>query len=148
VPLDDVFAGALGALAPQIAANDAVVTADALPTVPGDRRQLQIVLTNLIGNAIKYHASDEPPQVHVSVDDAGDAYVISVADNGRGVPSERRVAIFEMFERSDGGRTTGHGIGLALCRRIVERHDGRIWVEPGRDRGSVFRVALPKSPAP
>lgn len=144
VELDELLDEALAALAPQIDAHGAVVERTPLPAASCDRRQLRLVLTNLVGNAIKYRDAGEPPRIGVSATEDEERVVVSVADNGRGVPADRAQAIFEMFERSDGGRTSGHGIGLALCRRIVERHDGRIWVEPAPGRGSVFRFSLPK----
>jgi signal transduction histidine kinase len=85
------------------------------------------------------------PRVGLSCADDGDAWRICVEDNGRGVATERKDTIFEMFERGDTGRQMGHGIGLALCRRIVERHDGRLWVEAAEaHEGSVFCFTLPK----
>ena len=145
IPLSDVVEDALRALRPQVEAFDAQVEIGELPTTSVDARQLRIVFTNLIGNAIKYRAPDRTPRVEVSCSDDGEAWTICIRDNGRGVPGERMATIFEMFERGDTGRQVGHGIGLALCRRIVERHDGRIWVEAAADgEGSVFCFTLPK----
>lgn len=144
VDLDEIVEAALVAVEPRIRASGASVDVGRLPTVRGDRAQLRIVFTNLLGNAIKYGVPDVPPRVQVQCEDEGAAWRICVCDNGMGVPVERMDTIFEMFERADGGRQIGHGIGLALCRRIVERHDGRIWVVRGEDGGSVFCVSLPK----
>jgi signal transduction histidine kinase len=145
-PLRDVVDDALRALQPQIDVFDADVEIGELPVVHADARQLRIVFTNLIGNAIKYRAPDRTPRVSVTAAADGDFWAVCIRDNGRGVPAERIDTIFEMFERGDTGRQVGHGIGLALCRRIVERHDGRIWAEPAPDHeGSVFCFTLPKA---
>lgn len=144
IGLGEVAADAVRALRPQIEAFDATVRIVELPTVRADPRQLRIVFTNLIGNAIKYRDPERAPQIEVRGEDAGEHWRISIRDNGRGVVPERMDTIFEMFERGDSGRQIGHGIGLALCRRIVERHDGRIWVEPAPGGGSVFCFTLPK----
>lgn len=145
VELDEIVRETLAALALQIEAAAATVEVDSLPAVRGDARQLRIVFANLLGNAIKYGSSERAPRIHVACDDEGAHWRISVEDNGRGVAPALRAAIFEMFDRGDGGRQSGHGIGLALCKRVVERHDGRIWVEPGAEHGSVFRFTLPKA---
>jgi signal transduction histidine kinase len=145
LPLADVVQDALGALKPQIEAFDAEIEIGDLPVVSVDPRQLRIVFTNLIGNAIKYRAPDRTPQVVIDCGDEGEFWRVCIEDNGRGVAAERMATIFEMFERGDTGRQVGHGIGLALCRRIVERHDGRIWVEAAAGgEGSRFCFTLPK----
>ena len=144
VDLGNVLDEAVGALRGQIEATGAQVEAPALPEIRADARQLRIVFTNLVGNAIKYRDPERAPAVRVAAADLGAEWQISVEDNGRGVAPERMKAIFEMFERGEEGRQVGHGIGLALCRRIVERHDGRIWAESGAAGGSVFRFTLPK----
>lgn len=145
VPLGEVAGEAVATLEPQLRATGGRVEVEPLPTVLGDRRQLRIVFGNLVGNALKYRAPGRAPVVEVTAADAGGRVVVSVADNGLGVSGDRVTAIFDMFERSDDGRAASHGIGLALCRRILERHDGSIWVEPAPGAGSVFRFSLPKS---
>jgi signal transduction histidine kinase len=142
IDLDEVLAEALDTLRPQIEACGAHIESTSIPKVPGDARQLRMVFVNLVGNALKYR-SDEQPRVRISAEERAHSVIVAVEDNGRGVASNRRRAIFEMFERSDGGRTLGHGIGLALCRRVIERHDGRIWVEPAIANGAIFKFELP-----
>ncbi len=117
---------------------------DEMPTVHGDRSQLVQLMQNLVGNALKFHR-DETPRVEVSGSDDIDGWHISVADNGIGIPSEHAERIFEVFQRLHGrGAYPGTGIGLAICKRIVERHGGRIWVESAPGAGSTFHLILPK----
>ena len=124
----------------------AVITQGELPTVLGDEVQLLQLFQNLIGNAIKFrgHAA---PCVHVAAQPAEEGWCFSVADNGIGIAPEYFERIFVLFQRLHGRREyPGTGIGLALCKRIVERHGGRIWVESMPGRGSVFRFTLPRVP--
>jgi signal transduction histidine kinase len=128
-------------LAPQLA--QARLAVGDLPEVEVDPRQLRRVFQNLIGNAVKFRG-EAPPVVEVSALRGREEWVISVCDNGIGVAPEESTRIFGMFSRSNGSRD-GVGIGLAVCRRIVEAHGGRIWVEPSDTGGSAFRFTLPTS---
>lgn len=101
-----------------------------------------LVLQNLVANAIRYRG-DEPPLIRLEQERRGDALLIGVRDNGIGVPADARERIFEIFRRVEPARGPGSGIGLAICRRIVDSHGGRIWVEANEGGGSVFRVLLP-----
>jgi signal transduction histidine kinase len=123
--------------------SGAVVTHDALPTVMADASQLVHLFQNLIGNAIKFRGQ-EPPRVHVSAKQKEDEWVLSVQDNGMGIDSQYAERIFQVFQRLH-TRTDypGTGIGLAVCRRIVERHGGRIWVESEPGKGSTFYFTIP-----
>jgi signal transduction histidine kinase len=112
-----------------------------LPRVDCDPRQLRRVLQNLVGNAVKFRG-DEPPRVGVSALRGTEEWVVTVRDNGVGVDQEEASRIFGMFSRADSD-ADGMGIGLAVCRRIVEAHGGRIWVEPAQGAGSAFRFTLP-----
>ena len=123
--------------------SGASVAHDDLPVVSGSTAQLAQVFQNLIGNGIKFRGTD-PPRVHVSAVQQGSEWLISVRDNGIGIPPEHHARIFQMFERLHGRAAyQGTGIGLALCQRIVERHGGRIWVESEPREGSTFRFTLP-----
>ena len=113
-----------------------------LPVVHGDATQLAEVWMNLIGNALKYR-SHRPPAIEVSVEREKDEWRFCVADNGIGIEPRHCERIFEMFERLHGKTQPGTGIGLAICRRVIERHGGRIWVESRAGEGSRFCFTLP-----
>jgi signal transduction histidine kinase len=114
----------------------------ALPEVEADPRQLRRVLQNLVSNALRFRRGDSVRIEVAAVRDARE-WVICVQDDGLGVPPEHRGRIFGMFARLDPG-SEGIGVGLAVCRRIVEAHGGRIWVEPAEGGGSAFRFTLPR----
>jgi light-regulated signal transduction histidine kinase (bacteriophytochrome) len=122
--------------------SGAVVTSDALPTVPGHETRFIQLLQNLIGNGIKYRAN-RPPRIHVSAGKADNAWRISVADNGSGIDPQFHQKIFGVFKRLHGRNIPGTGMGLAICQRIVERYGGRIWVESALGEGSTFHFTLP-----
>ncbi|MCE3556243.1 ATP-binding protein, partial [Pseudonocardia sp. RS11V-5] len=127
-----------------------VVIADGLPTVPGDPSLIQQLLMNLIGNGLKFHRADVPPLVRVDAVLRGDEWEISVSDNGIGIEPEFVDKIFVIFQRLHGREVyAGTGIGLALAKKIVEFHGGRIWVDHGAadEPGTTFRLTLPMSPA-
>jgi chemotaxis family two-component system sensor kinase Cph1 len=106
------------------------VTYDPLPTVLADETQLAQVFQNLIVNAIKFHKEGQPPRVHISVEREGDEWVFSVEDNGIGIDLHQVDRVFQVFQRLHTEEEyQGLGIGLALSKRIVERHGGHIWVE-------------------
>jgi signal transduction histidine kinase len=110
--------------------------------VEGDPSQLRRVLQNLVGNAVKFHG-EAPPHVEVSARRDTAEWVVTVRDNGVGVDPDHASRIFGMFSRLNGD-AEGTGIGLAVCRRVVEAHGGRIWVEPAEGGGSAFRFTLPR----
>jgi PAS domain S-box-containing protein len=120
----------------------AVITHDPLPTLMADRVQLSQVLQNLIANAIKF--SKDRPRVHVGAERDGEQWRISVRDHGIGIAPEYAERIFEIFKRLHGwGEYPGTGIGLAVCKKLVERQGGRIWVESTPGEGSTFFFTLP-----
>jgi signal transduction histidine kinase len=128
-----------------IAANQAVVTRDELPPVEADPAKLALLFHELMANALKFRGAD-PPRIHYSArfDSAEAAWVtFSVSDNGVGIPDDKSDFIFRPLRRLHGADYEGTGIGLAICRQIVELHGGRIWVEPGPPPGSDFRFTLP-----
>ena len=131
-------------LADAIDAADAEVTADPLPTVIADSNQMVQLMQNLIANAIKFH-SGTPPRVHVAVEPLDDEWQFSVKDNGVGIDPAYHNRIFLLLRRPhQTGEYEGSGIGLAICRRIVQRHSGRIWVESEPGEGSTFHFTLPR----
>jgi signal transduction histidine kinase len=121
----------------------AEVTIDELPKVFGDEYQLERVFLNLISNALKF-SSERPPEIKVYANRDPEAWRISVADHGLGVPETDRERIFELFAR--GKVESGSGIGLATCRRIVELHGGSVWEEPNEPCGAIFSFTLPDEP--
>lgn len=118
------------------------ITHDPLPTVHADRAQMVQLFQNLVGNAIS-HRGDAPPEIHVSAVSGDREWTISVSDNGPGVDPAQRERVFEMFQRASGSRPAGTGVGLAICKRVIERHGGRIWVEPSSGGGARFSFTIP-----
>jgi PAS domain S-box-containing protein len=138
VDCDEVLKQALSALKARIDDSGAEVTADTLPKVAGDRSQLSELFQNLIANAIKFVREGEP-QVHVSAERRDGAWCFCFTDNGIGIKQEHRDRIFEMFRRLHKRKEyDGTGIGLTICRKIVDRHGGSIWVEEADGGGSRF----------
>ncbi|MDZ4833328.1 MAG: PAS domain S-box protein [Candidatus Melainabacteria bacterium] len=127
-----------------IGESNATVICEPLPTVKGDSTQLLQLFQNLISNAIKFR-SKKPPEVHISAESIGNSWNISVRDNGQGFDMKYANRIFIIFQRLHNKEMyPGSGIGLAVCKKIVERHGGRIWVESAPQRGTLFQFTLPK----
>ncbi|OEU60190.1 MAG: hypothetical protein BAW33_03620 [Desulfobacterales bacterium C00003104] len=127
----------------QIRKNSVVVTHDPLPTVMANGSQLAHLFSNLIENAIKFHG-DEPPRVHISAKRKGDEWEVLVTDNGIGIEPQYFDRIFKVFQRLHRkNEYPGTGIGLALCKKIVERHGGRIWIESKPGEGTTFFFTIP-----
>jgi PAS domain S-box-containing protein len=129
----------------QLAIEDsgAAVTYDELPTVMADDTQFVQLFQNLIGNAIKYR-DVSPPEIHIGADRRNGKWVFSIRDNGIGIDQRYKERIFVIFQRlHTKEKYSGTGIGLALCKKIVERHGGHIWVESGAEKGSVFYFSVP-----
>lgn len=143
VRLESVLHWASMNLKTMIDESHAVITSGELPTVEADQVQLVQVLQNLIANAIKYRRAQEAPRVHISAERCGDQWVISVRDNGIGIRPEHTDRIFGVFKRLHGQELPGTGMGLAIAKRIVERHGGRIWLESEPGVGSTFYFTLP-----
>ncbi len=142
VDCNEVFEHAVENLRLAIEENSAEVTGDDLPIVVGDYTQLVQLLQNLIGNAIKFRR-EEPPRVHVSAHRSGERWTLAVHDNGIGIEAEYAATIFEVFRRlHTSDRYPGTGIGLAVCKRIIERHGGEIWFESEPGRGTTFYFTL------
>jgi hypothetical protein len=144
VGLDEVVTRAIDNLAAPIAEAGANVGAEPLPDVLGDRAMLAQVFQNLIGNAVKF-CDGSAPAVRVRAEPEGEHRVrVSVEDQGIGISHEEAERIFRPFHRLHGeDRYEGSGIGLAICRRVVEAHGGRIWAEPRPEGGTAFRLTLP-----
>jgi light-regulated signal transduction histidine kinase (bacteriophytochrome) len=138
---------ALGNLRGAIRASDAVVLYDDLPKVTMDRPRLVQLFQNLVGNAIKYRGG-AVPHVRVGAAQSGAEWIFSVQDNGLGIEAQHVKRIFGIFQRLHGpGEFEGTGIGLAICKKIVERQGGRIWLESEPGKGSTFYFTLPQAEA-
>lgn len=144
---EELLSEVLIRLAAPLQAAGASVTHDALPVVMADKNQLSRVFQNLIENAIKYRGT-ATPKVHVSSEEGRDEWVFSVRDNGIGIAPEDTQKLFEMFHRGkqDESRYAGTGVGLSVCKTIVGRHGGRIWVRSERGQGTTFWFSVPKAP--
>jgi signal transduction histidine kinase len=145
VPTDceAILADAVSNLEGAMEENGATVTHDPLPTVMADPDQLSRLFQNLFSNAIKFRAPD-PPVVHVSARRNGNEWLFSVRDNGIGIASEHFERIFLIFQRLQGkSEHSGTGVGLAICKKIVGRHGGKIWIESQPGKGSTFYFTLP-----
>lgn len=138
----DVLRQAVANIQLAIQESDALITHDPLPTVMADEWQLVQLFQNLVNNAIRYRNQDSP-RVHVSVEQKANEWVFSVSDNGVGIESQYFDRIFQVFQRLRNKNDSGSGVGLAVCRKIVERHGGRIWVESEIGKGSTFYFTIP-----
>ena len=137
-----VLAKTLLNLQAAIATSGAIVTSDPLPTVIAEEVMLTQLFQNLISNSIKYR-SEETPRIHVSAERDAAGWLFAVRDNGIGIDPRDTIRVFGMFKRLHGNETPGTGIGLALCKKIVERKGGRIWVESETGRGATFKFTIP-----
>lgn len=144
VSMDDVLKQVLANLKVVIEETKAHITADPLPLVIGDRTQLIQLVQNLLGNALKFRRPDGRPEVHIGAKFVDDFWQFAVADNGIGIEPEYREKVFVIFQRLHGREQyPGTGIGLAICKKIVERHHGRIWIEASPQAGTTFQFTLP-----
>jgi light-regulated signal transduction histidine kinase (bacteriophytochrome) len=136
-------------LAPAIADNGARVSRDELPSLQADPTQLRQLFQNLIANGIKFRRPTEPPRVHVSAKRDGRSWVFGVRDNGIGIEPQYVERIFVLFQRlHTRDEYPGTGIGLAICKKIVERHGGEMWVESEPGHGTTFWFSLPADRRP
>jgi signal transduction histidine kinase len=144
IPLGEACSTAITNLGDTIRQSGASIEVGTLPTVTGNRIQLIQLFQNLISNAIKFQKPGIAPRIAVTATHADDGWVISVRDNGIGIPTTDQ-DIFEIFRRlHPGGGYSGSGVGLAICRRIVQHHNGHIWYESTPDQGSTFHFSLPE----
>ena len=146
VPVGRLVEDAVTNLGSAIAEANASVSFGQLPVVTANPLHLEQVFQNLIGNALKYR-SDQPPRIAVSATEDGHNWVFTVADNGIGIQPEYQAQIFGIFKRLHGHEYPGTGIGLAICKKIVDRHGGSIWVESELGKGSRFSFTLPRNAA-
>jgi PAS domain S-box-containing protein len=147
VALDEDAEAALSHLSQAIEESGGKVTHEALPVVEADRGQMVRLFQNLVGNGLKYRHPERPPEIHITAELKGSEWMISVRDNGIGFDPAYGDQIFAPFKRlHTDAAYSGTGVGLAICKRIVEMHGGRIWAESKPGEGSVFRFTLPDRP--
>lgn len=144
IDTNSVVARVLAKFDESINETKAVITVETLPHLDADEKQITILFENLIANAIEFRKADIPPIIRIAATRSGDHWNFAVADNGIGIGDEFKDRVFDLFERlheSNGG--DGTGIGLALCKKIVERHNGTIWLQPSDCMSTVFLFTLP-----
>jgi light-regulated signal transduction histidine kinase (bacteriophytochrome) len=143
-PLASVVNQARYNLLESIRETDAVITVGPLPEVDIDSLKIGLVFQNLISNAIKFRKPGEKPSIHIQAEEDREEWKISVRDEGIGFPPKYAEKIFDVFQRLHGARQyPGTGIGLAICKRIIEGHGGRIWAESESNSGATFFFSLP-----
>jgi signal transduction histidine kinase len=144
VDLERVMVEAASQLGWRPGQDDAAITWSPLPTVRGEEPLLSAMFTNLIGNSLKFRHPDRPPKVHVTAERVGDEWQISFADNGIGIEPAYADKIFVIFQRlHPKNEYPGTGIGLAITKKIIEYHGGRIWLDAGDREGTLFRLTIP-----
>lgn len=145
IDVDKMIAGIRDAMSAALDNCEGVITSDDLPELQGNRTQLFQLFQNLINNATKYQKPGAAPVVHVGVADAGDFWKFSISDNGIGMEERHLHKIFDVFQRLHGkGQYAGTGVGLSICKKVVERHGGKLWVESEYGVGSTFYFTLLK----
>jgi light-regulated signal transduction histidine kinase (bacteriophytochrome) len=137
VDLGQAVAEVLENLGHAIKTSDAIVIVDPLPVVQGNQKHLVRVFQNLIANSIKYRG-EVPVKIHVTSERLGTEWIVKVRDNGIGIAPEHYNRVFHLFKRLHGPETPGAGIGLAICKKIVEAMGGAIWVEPAPGSGTIL----------
>jgi light-regulated signal transduction histidine kinase (bacteriophytochrome) len=143
VDMQSVVGQVFANLQQRIEESHAIITQDDLPVIEADESQIMRLFQNLIENALKFR-SDTPPHVHISIHKEGDFYIFEVSDNGIGIDLQYAEKIFQIFQRfNTSHKYSGTGVGLAICKRIVERHGGKIWLESEVGNGSKFIFTIP-----
>jgi PAS domain S-box-containing protein len=142
VDTDALVREVLWSLEPQLTAKHVSVEVDKLPVVRAEPALLRQIFQNLISNAVKFCDSEEP-RITVRAADVGEEWRFEIEDNGPGVDPRHAERVFEMFQRLHGREVAGSGMGLAIVKRLTERHGGRVWVMPASPRGSIFSFTIP-----
>lgn len=146
VELSTVVSETLANLKQLVLETKAEIRWDRLPVVAGDRVQLSLLFQNLLSNAIKFRQQETPPKISILAEKQHSATIVAIKDNGIGIETRERDRIFEIFRRAHSrAEFPGDGIGLASCKRIVEGHGGKIWVESQVGQGSTFYFSIPNS---
>ena len=145
VDLNGIVTVSQAQLKDKIAESGATVSCNNLPSVFGDTEQLLSLFKSLIDNAIKFRATDRKPEIKISVEDQGPLYLFAISDNGIGIDEKHYNRIFVIFQKLHGiSESEGTGAGLAFCKKIVERHGGKIWIQSVSGEGSTFYFTLKK----
>lgn len=142
VRMDVILRTVLAGLDKELRANNAEATYGELPRVRGDPDRLADLLKNLLRNALR-HRGEAPPRIRITAEKQPNGWLLAVRDNGPGIEAAYLESIFKPFERLHGREREGPGLGLAICRAIVQRHGGSIWAESEVGQGSTFRFTLP-----
>ncbi|MDZ7719068.1 MAG: ATP-binding protein [Balneolaceae bacterium] len=124
--------------------SNADVETGEMPTINCQRVRIEQLFNNLLGNALKYRKPNVDPVIKIEAREEDDAWLFSVSDNGKGIPENLHSEIFNLFSRGEPDNTSGSGMGLAICKKIVEQHDGKIWVESEEGKGSTFFFTIGK----
>ncbi len=143
VKVSDVIKHVLDNLKDKIETNGAMISFEKLPTIMGDEPQLITCFQNLISNAIKFHQTGIPPKIHISAKLQDNSWIFSISDNGIGIDPQYKDKLFIMFKRLVGREYAGNGIGLAICKKVIDRHGGKIWVDSTLGKGSIFYFSIP-----
>jgi len=141
---DALLAASLATLEHEIMESGATVTHDHLPALTCDPVQMSFVFTSLIENSLKFRG-ERVPEIHVSSSSHDDVWLLSIRDNGMGIPEQQWEHVFGMFHRLHSDSIPGAGVGLSIAKRIVEQHGGNIWIESELGRGATFFLTLPKN---
>jgi signal transduction histidine kinase len=140
--MDVILRTVLAKLDKELRADQATVTYGTLPRVSGDPDRLMEVFENLLHNALR-HRGPNPPLIHITAEKRAEEWLFAVRDNGPGVEARYLESLFQPFVRLQGTPRTGPGLGLSICRLIVERHGGRMWAESEAGAGTTFLFTLP-----
>lgn len=142
--MENILTESLSNLKLSVEENNATITHESLLYVRADQSQVVQLFQNLIGNAIKFRR-EEPPEIHISAQNSGDKWIFQVSDNGIGIDPQYVNHIFKVFQRLHGRENyPGTGIGLSICKKIVERHGGEMWVNSKLGKGSQFFFTISK----
>lgn len=144
IDCSDILKGVEESLSEIIQSSEAIITSDPLPMIYSNEIRIYRLIQNLIGNAIKYQSPGNIPTIHIGVEDKDTHWIFSVSDNGIGIPEDQIDHVFVLFKRLNQNTYSGTGIGLSICKKVVESLGGKIWVDSTFGKGSTFYFSIPK----